>query len=66
MNASLAKVEFLAKHWSTDRVIRAEKERYEAKQEARAVRLVGALARDAKDRAEVYLTTALNSLVAVE
>ena len=72
LNATFAKAESAAKHWerevedSVTRVIRAEKERDEAKQEAKAAQLVAALAGDAKARAEVNLTTALNSLAAAE
>ena len=47
-------------------VIRAEKERDKAMQEARAAQLVATMARDAKARVEVDLTKALNSLAAAE
>ena len=47
-------------------VIRAEKERDEAKQESRAAQMIVATTRDAKARVEVDLTKALNSLAATE
>ena len=46
--------------------IQVEKERDEAKQEAREAQLVAASADDAKAKVEVNLTKALNSLVAAE
>ena len=58
----------LAKHWEREvednmaRAIRAEKERDEAKQEARAAQLVAMSVGDAQARVEVDLTNALNSL----
>ena len=72
LNASLAKAESLAEHWEREanegvaRVIRAEKERDEVKQEARAAQLMATSARDAKARVEIDLTKALNSLAAAE
>ena len=68
LNASLAKAESSVKHWETEAkdgttsVIRAEKERVEAKQEFWAAQLVATSARDAKARVEVDLSKALNSL----
>ena len=47
-------------------IIRAEKERDEAKQEARAAKLVALAAGDAKAKVEVDLTKALNSLAAAK
>ena len=47
-------------------VIRAEKERDETKQEARAAQLVATSAGDAKARVEVNMSKALNSLAAEE
>ena len=47
-------------------VIRVEKERDEAKQEAREAQMVAAAVGDAKARVEVDLTKALNSLAATE
>ena len=65
-------MESSAKHWEREvedgatSVIRAEKERDEAKQEARATQLVVASIGDAKARVEVDLTKALNSLAVAE
>ena len=65
-------MESSANHWEkeakdgTASVIRAEKERDEAKQEARAAQLVATSVEDAKARVKVDLTKALNSLVAAE
>ena len=65
-------MESSAKHWEreaediTTHVTQAEKERDEAKQKARAAQLVAASAGNAKARAEVDLTAALNSLATVE
>ena len=72
MNASLAKAESSSKHWereakdSAKRTMRAEKERDETKQEARAAQLVTTAAGDAKTRVEGDLTKALNALAATE
>ena len=72
MNASLTKAESLSKHWekeakdSAEGIIRVEKERDEAKQEAEMTQLVAKAAEDSKARVEVDLTKALNSLAAAE
>ena len=72
MNASLAKEESSIEHWEreakdgTTNIIRVEKERDEAKQEARATQIVATSAGDSKARVEVDLTKALNSLTVVE
>ena len=72
MNTSLAKAESSSKHWereakdSAKRTIRAEKERDDAKQEARAAQLVATTAGDVKARVEGDLTKALNALAATE
>ena len=47
-------------------IAQAEKERDEAKQEAKAVQLVAMAVGDAKARVEADMTKALNSLAAVE
>ena len=47
-------------------VAQAEKERDEAKQEARVVQLVATVEGDAKARVEADMTKALNSLAAAE
>ena len=62
----------MLKHWKREAkdgvasVIQAKKERYKAKQEARAAQLVATIVGDAKVRVEVDLTKALNSLAAAE
>ena len=72
MTASLAKAESSSERWKKKArygmasIIRAEKERDEAKQEARAAQLVALAAGDAKARVEVDLTKALNSLAAAK
>ena len=72
LNVSLAKAESLSMHWErkakdgATSVIRAEKKRDKAKQEARAAQLVATGAGDAKGRVEADLTKALNSLGAAE
>ena len=68
LTASLAKAEASSEHWEKEArdgetsVIRAEKERVEAKQEAKAAQVVAMAAGDTKARVEVDLTKALNSL----
>ena len=65
-------MESLAEHWERDAedgvasVIRAEKERDKAKQEARATHLVATSVGDAKARVEVDMIKALNSLADTE
>ena len=72
LTVSLAKAEYSLEHWEkyaregVTSVIRAEKERDEAKQEAKAAQLVVAAAGDAKSRVQVDLTKALNSLAVME
>ena len=72
LTASLAKAESSLEHWekkardSATSVIQAEKDRDEAKQEARVAQLVVMIVGDAKARVEVDLNKALNSLAAVE
>ena len=72
MGASLAKVKSKAKHWEreakagVEKVERAEKERDEAKQEARVARLTAVAVGDAKARAEDDLNRVQNSLAAAE
>ena len=72
LTASLAKAESLSEHWDKEardgvvRVIQAEKEIDEAKQEARAAQLVATTVGDSKARVEVDLTKALNSLAVAE
>ena len=72
MKASLAKAESSTKHWereiedSATCVIQVDKERDEAKQEAKEAQLVATSTGDAKARAEVDLTKALNSLETAE
>ena len=62
----------MAKHWKREAkdgaasVTRKEKERDKAKQEARVAKLVATSAGDAKDRVEVDLSKALDSLEATE
>ena len=61
-----------SEHWEkgakdgAESVIQAERERDEAKQEARVAQLVATTAGDAKARVEVNLTKALNSLAVME
>ena len=68
LTASLAKAEASSERWEKEardgvaNIIQAEKERDEAKQEARVAQMVAAAAEDAKDKVEVDLTKALNSL----
>ena len=70
--ASLAKAEASSECWENEArdgaasVIRAEKERDEAKQEARAAQLVATEAGNPKAKVEVDLTKALNSLAAAK
>ena len=71
-NASLAKVKSSLKNWEretkdgAERIMRAKKERDEAKQEAKVAQLVATTAGDAKARVEDDLTKALNALAAEE
>ena len=70
--ASLAKAEALSERWKKKardvvaRIIRAEKERDEAKKETRAAQMIAAAAGEAKFKVEVDLTKALNSLAIAE
>ena len=72
LTVSLAKVEASSERWEKEardgvtNVIRVEKERDEAKQEARAVQMVATAVGEAKVGVEVDLTKALNSLAATE
>ena len=72
LTASLAKAESSSERWEKEArdgatsVIRAEKERNEAKQEARVANMIVAEARDTKAKEEVDLTKALKSLAAAE
>ena len=72
LTASRDEVEASSERWekeARDRaasVIRAEKERHEAKQEARAAQMIATAAGDTKVRVEVVLTKALNSLEAAK
>ena len=72
LSTSLAKAESSSEHWEKEAkdgaasIIWTEKERDEAKQEARAAQLDATATGDAKARVEVDLTKALNSLASVE
>ena len=72
LDASLAKAKSKLKHWereakaSKENIERVEKERDEAKQEAKVDRLRAIAAGDAKARAEDDLTRALDALAATE
>ena len=72
LTASLSKAESSLERWekkakdSATSVIQAEKDRDEAKQEARVAQLVVVIVEDAKTRVEVDLNKALNSLAAME
>ena len=72
LTASLTKTKASSECWEkeardgTASVIRAERERDEAKQEARAAQMIVTAAGDAKAMVEVDLTKALNSLATAE
>ena len=72
LNSSLAKAESSSKHWEREAkdgaeiIMWVEKERDEAKQEARVAQLMATIARDAKARVEDDLTKAFNALAAAE
>ena len=72
LDASLAKAESMSKHWKreakgdTEKIEREEKERGEAKQEAKVTRLAVVAAAEAKAREEDGLTRARDALEAVE
>ena len=72
MDASLAKAKSKSKHWEreakddAEKIERAEKERDEAKQEAKVARLMAVAMGDAKARVEDDLTRALDALATAE
>ena len=72
LNASLAKAKSKSKHWEkeakvgVEKIERAEKERDEAKKEAKVAHLTTVAAGDAKARAKDDLTRAQDALAVVE